>query len=172
VSSASSAKYMKGAGIAGLAGMGLMIGSGFVEDEGAKENMATAGNVLSMGATGAMIGSTIFPGIGTAIGALLGAGLGFAMSDGEVLINKGGKLIGVKTGSRDALSITAGTPHGPLAEMGMGPSAPVQQAQAAEASTTVPIKVELFGAEVLDTVVKKIGGEMQARAERVRAAGA
>ena len=72
-------KWVKGAKFAkGVSGVGI---AGLVASETtADPGVAAVGNIIGFGATGAALGSMIMPGIGTAIGAIIGGTAGALMS--------------------------------------------------------------------------------------------
>jgi hypothetical protein len=72
-------KGLKGGGIAAALGLGTELVAGQMEDGGAKDVVSGLGQTASYAGTGAMIGSVI-PGIGTAVGAIVGGGIGLIKS--------------------------------------------------------------------------------------------
>jgi hypothetical protein len=72
-------KGLKGGGIASALGLGTELVAGQMEDGGAKDVVSGLGQTASYAGTGAMIGSVI-PGIGTAVGAIVGGGIGLIKS--------------------------------------------------------------------------------------------
>ena len=72
-------KGLKGGGIASAIGLGTELVAGQMDDGGAKDVVSGLGQTASYAGTGAMIGSVI-PGIGTAVGAIVGGGIGLIKS--------------------------------------------------------------------------------------------
>lgn len=77
----------KGGGYAAAIGMGTELIASQMDEGGAKDVVSGAGQTLSYAGTGAMIGSVI-PGIGTAVGAIVGGGIGLIKSFFEAEDNR------------------------------------------------------------------------------------
>jgi hypothetical protein len=63
---------MRLGGAGAIAGLGVSAMAGTMAEGTAKDVVSTAGTALSLAGTGAMLGSMIFPGVGTVVGAALG----------------------------------------------------------------------------------------------------
>lgn len=170
-----------------VAGVGLMA-AGSMVDEGstAQKSLDVAGAALSGASIGAMLGSVI-PGVGNVVGGIVGGliGGGFAayqnfgktkeVEDGAI-VTSGGKTDVVKFNTRDEVTMTAKKPGGPI-DMSTGagdflrtalmlnPAIAMLSALGGLGADRGPIqiKVDLFGTEVLNTVVDAIQGEIDKR---------
>jgi hypothetical protein len=180
-------KFARG-GLGGLvAGVGLMA-AGSMVDEGstAQKSLDVAGAALSGASIGAMLGS-IIPGVGNVVGGVVGGLIGGGMAayqnfgktkeveDGAI-VTSGGKTDVVKFNSRDEVTMTAKKPGGPIdmstgggdflrAALMLNPALAMLGALGGVGADRGPIqiRVDLFGTEVLNTMVDAIQGEIDKR---------
>lgn len=168
-------KFARG-GLGGLvAGVGLMA-AGSLVDEGstAQKSLDVAGGALTGASIGAMLGSFI-PGVGNVVGGVVGGLIGGGMAAYEnfgktkevedgAIVTSGGKTDVVKFNTRDEVTMTAKKPGGPI-DMSTGANADAMLRTPAPAAERGPIqiRVDLFGTEVLNTMVDAIQGEIDKR---------
>lgn len=187
-------KFARGATVGGLAASVALMAAGSVVDEGstAQKSLDVGAAALSGASIGAMLG-TIIPGVGNVVGGIVGGLIGGGMAayqnfgktkeveDGAI-VTSGGKTEVVKFNSRDEVTMTAKKPGGPI-DMSTGD--PLRAALMLNPVTAmlgalgglgadrgpIQIRVDLFGTEVLNTMVDAIQGEIDKRQSLEAATG-